>query len=116
MGACSLGVQSSRFSIVKGNGEKQLSVYVIHSLPTLMSVVQLWDKGEMVMVCHLVSADTIGYEEALGLDNQVRIYLSRTRSYVYVQVLRRVVQETRPICGSGSYFLSSKPWPSHGGL
>ena len=64
-------VQSSRFSIVKGNGEKQLSVYVIHSLPTLMSVVQLWDKGEMVMVCHLVSADTVGYEKALGLDNQV---------------------------------------------
>ena len=58
---------------MKEDGEKQLSVYVIHSLPTLMSVVQLYVEDKMVMVCHLVSADTIGYEKALGLDNQVWI-------------------------------------------
>ena len=61
-------------SIVKENGEKQLSVYVIHSLLTLMSVVQLYLEEKMVMVCHLVSADTIGYEKALGLDNQVQTF------------------------------------------
>ena len=71
---------------MKENGEKQLSVYVIHSLPTLMSVVQLYVEDKMVMVCHLVSADTIGYEKALGLDNQVWIEFTMNCIKIIVDV------------------------------
>jgi hypothetical protein len=49
------------------SGQPQLTVYVIHSLPCLMSVIQIFLEDKMVMVGHLVTHDTIGYEKKLGL-------------------------------------------------
>jgi hypothetical protein len=68
--------RSVKYSIIRENGAKEMSVYVIHSLPTMMSVVQIFVEEKMSMVCHLVSADTIGYEETLGLNTQVTISLT----------------------------------------
>ena len=59
------------YSIVNEAEEKKFSVYVIHSLPLLMSVIQVFIKERMVMVCHLVGADTIGHEKGFGLDMKV---------------------------------------------
>ena len=50
--------------------EKVMSVYVIHSLPLMMSVIQIFVEDKMVLVGHLVGQDTIGYEESLGLATQ----------------------------------------------
>lgn len=49
-----------------------MTVYVIHSLPLMMSVLQIYIEDQMAMVAHLVSADTIGFEKALGLHTQVK--------------------------------------------
>ncbi len=44
-----------------------MTVYVIHSLPQFMSVVQLFIGGQMAMVGHLVKSDTLAYEPKLDL-------------------------------------------------
>ncbi len=46
-------------------GKVLFSVYVIHSLPTLMSVVQLFVGNRMAVVAHLVGEDTVGDREQL---------------------------------------------------
>ena len=48
-----------------------MSATVIHSLPLLMSVIQIFIKEKMVILCHLVGRDTIGYEKGLGLEIKV---------------------------------------------
>ena len=53
------------------SGEKQLTVYIVHSLPLLMSVVQLFVGSQMAFVAHLVNADTVGSDKHLGVNFRV---------------------------------------------
>ena len=55
-------------SIVSGVDEKKMSVYLIHSLPLLLSAVQVFVGSEMAVVGHTVGPDTIGEIAALELD------------------------------------------------
>ena len=55
-------------SIVSGLEEKKMSVYLIHSLPLLLSAVQVFVGSEMAVVGHTVGPDTIGEIAELELD------------------------------------------------
>ena len=44
-----------------------MTAYIVHSLPLLMSAVQIFVKDRMSVVAHLVGIDQIGYEKELGL-------------------------------------------------
>jgi len=46
--------------IVNGVEDKLMSVYLVHSLPLLLSAVQVFVKGKMAVVAHTVGADSIG--------------------------------------------------------
>jgi len=56
-------------SIVTGMEEKVMSVYLIHSLPLLLSAVQVFVGSKMAVVAHTVGPDTIGKEKKLELFN-----------------------------------------------
>ena len=51
------------------NGEDKLTVYLLHSLPLRMSVVQVFVGDKMACVGHLVTEATIGREQDLGLED-----------------------------------------------
>ena len=55
-------------SIVSGLEERKMSVYLIHSLPLLLSAVQVFVGSEMAVVGHTVGPDTIGEIGQLELD------------------------------------------------
>ena len=50
--------------------QKLCSIYLIHSLPLEMSVIQLFLGDQMSVVAHLVGRDTIGRETSLHLDDE----------------------------------------------
>ena len=49
-----------------------MTAYLIHSLPLLMSTVQVFCKDQMAVVAHLVGLEQLGYESELGLTSIVR--------------------------------------------
>ena len=49
--------------------ETKLTVYLLHSLPLRMSVVQVFVGDRMACVGHLVTEATVGRERDLGLDD-----------------------------------------------
>jgi hypothetical protein len=61
-------------STVEGGGGKISTVYLLHSLPLRMSVVQVFVGSQMAVVSHLVTSDTIGRERKLKLDDEVLLY------------------------------------------
>lgn len=50
-----------------------MTVYLIHSLPLLMSAVQIFCGDKMAVVAHLVGLEQLGYETDLGLTTAVSI-------------------------------------------
>ena len=48
-----------------------MTAYIIHSLPLLMSAVQVFCKDQMAVVAHLVGLEQLGYESELGLTSIV---------------------------------------------
>ena len=54
--------------IVTGMEDKRMSVYLIHSLPLVLSAVQVYVGSQMAVVAHSVGPDTIGAMEVLELD------------------------------------------------
>ena len=48
-----------------------MTAYLIHSLPLLMSAVQIFCGDKMACVAHLAGLDQIGYETELGLTKAV---------------------------------------------
>ena len=50
-----------------------MTAYLIHSLPLLMSAVQIFTGDRMAVVAHLVGLEQIGYETELGMNHNVRI-------------------------------------------
>lgn len=52
----------------------EMTVYLVHSLPLNMSVVQVFVKDKMAAVAHLVGLEQVGYEKTLGINMQVRNY------------------------------------------
>jgi hypothetical protein len=48
-----------------------MTVYLIHSLPLLMSAVQIFTGDQMAVVAHLVGLEQIGYESELGMNHSV---------------------------------------------
>ena len=48
-----------------------MTAYLIHSLPLLMSAVQIFTGDQMAVVAHLVGLEQVGYETDLGLDMKV---------------------------------------------
>ena len=54
------------------NKAKPMTVYLIHSLPLLMSAVQIYCGGNMAVVAHLVGLEQLGYETLLGMTKAVR--------------------------------------------
>ena len=59
-------------------GERKMTAYLIHSLPLLMSAVQIFTGDQMAVVAHLVGLEQIGYETELGMNHNVStiLYLS----------------------------------------
>ncbi len=49
-----------------------MTAYLIHSLPLLMSAVQIFCGDKMAVVAHLVGLEQLGYETELGLTQAVR--------------------------------------------
>ena len=49
-----------------------MTVYIVHSLKSLMSVVQVFVGDKMSFVAHLVKADTVGSDKHLGINFKVR--------------------------------------------
>ena len=61
---------SSLCRVVDDTGaETKLTVYLLHSLPLRMSVVQVFVGDRMACVGHLVTEATVGRERDLGLDD-----------------------------------------------
>ena len=60
------------FSLINNNGFRCMTAYLIHSLPLLMSTVQVFCKDQMAVVAHLVGLEQLGYESELGLTSIVR--------------------------------------------
>ena len=54
--------------IVNGLGEKKMSVHLVHSLPLVLSAVQVFAGSEMAVVGHTVGPDTVGQITQLELD------------------------------------------------
>jgi len=52
-------------------GSTPLTAHILHSLPLLMSAVQIYRGDKMALVAHLVGVDQIGYEARLGLTPDV---------------------------------------------
>ncbi|XP_071745850.1 uncharacterized protein [Lepeophtheirus salmonis] len=50
---------------------REMTVYLIHSLPLLMSAVQIFVQDKMAVVAHLVGLEQLGYERELGMTNDV---------------------------------------------
>ena len=48
-----------------------MTVYLIHSLPLLMSAVQVYTGDQMAVVAHLVGLEQVGYEADLGVNMSV---------------------------------------------
>ncbi len=48
-----------------------MTAYLIHSLPLLMSAVQIFCGDKMSVVAHLVGLEQLGYEAELGLTQAV---------------------------------------------
>ncbi len=62
-------------------GVKQLTVYIIHSLPLKMSIVQVFVGDQMTLVAHLVYNDTIGKPEYYqGIKSKVN-YVANTYNF-----------------------------------
>ena len=59
------------FRILNERGERKLTAYLIHSLPCLMSAVQIFCGDRMAVVAHLVGVDQLGYEKELGMTPSV---------------------------------------------
>ena len=57
--------------ILNERGERKLTAYLIHSLPCLMSAVQIFCGDRMAVVAHLVGVDQLGYEKELGMTPSV---------------------------------------------
>ena len=55
--------------IVTGMEDKRMSVYLIHSLPLVLSAVQVYVGSQMAVVAHSVGPDTIGAMSVLELDS-----------------------------------------------
>ena len=55
--------------IVTGMEDKRMSVYLIHSLPLVLSAVQVYVGAQMAVVAHSVGPDTIGAMTDLELDS-----------------------------------------------
>ncbi len=53
--------------IIDPSGKKVLTVYLVHSLPLEMSVVQVFAGARMAAVAHLVDASTVGALSLLGV-------------------------------------------------
>ena len=58
-------------SIMNTEGERKMTAYLIHSLPLLMSAVQIFTGDKMAVVAHLVGLEQIGYETELGMNHNV---------------------------------------------
>ena len=58
-------------SIMNADGERKMTAYLIHSLPLLMSAVQIFTGDQMAVVAHLVGLEQIGYETELGMNLSV---------------------------------------------
>ena len=58
---------------MNAEGERKMTAYLIHSLPLLMSAVQIFTGDQMAVVAHLVGLEQIGYETELGMNHNVRI-------------------------------------------
>ena len=58
-------------SVVDQEESKVLSVYVIHSLPLMTSVVQIFIADKMVLVGHLIQDDTLAPDHRMFIDPKV---------------------------------------------
>ena len=56
---------------------RPLTAYLIHSLPLLMSAVQIFCGDKMAVVAHLAGLEQLGYETELGLTQAVRPIVHR---------------------------------------
>ena len=54
------------------NNHSGLHVRILHSIPILMSAVQVFLDQRMVALSHLVGMEQLGYETDIGLDLEVR--------------------------------------------
>jgi hypothetical protein len=59
-------------SLLNSRSERAMTAYIVHSLPLLMSAVQIFVADRMSVVAHLVGLEQIGYEKELGLNLNVR--------------------------------------------
>ena len=49
-----------------------MTIYIVHSIPLLMSVVQVFVNDRMAFVSHLIKADSVGSEKHLGINFKVK--------------------------------------------
>ena len=61
--------------IINDKGQRVMTAYLIHSLPLLMSAVQIFSGDQMAVVGHLVGLEQLGYEKDIGMTEAV----SKTR-------------------------------------
>ena len=59
---------------MNSDGERKMTAYLIHSLPLLMSAVQIFTGDQMAAVAHLVGLEQIGYELDLGMNMSVGLF------------------------------------------
>ena len=52
-------------------GQRVMTAYLIHSLPLLMSAVQIYSGDRMAVVAHLVGLEQLGFEKDLGMNRGV---------------------------------------------
>ena len=51
-----------------------MTAYLIHSLPLLMSAVQIFSGDQMAVVGHLVGLEQLGYEKDIGMTEAVSVH------------------------------------------
>ena len=64
---------SSISRIINDKGQRVMTAYLIHSLPLLMSAVQIFSGDQMAVVGHLVGLEQLGYEKDIGMTEAVSI-------------------------------------------
>ena len=68
-------------------GQRVMTAYLIHSLPLLMSAVQIFSGDQMAVVGHLVGLEQLGYEKDIGMTEAVSLHYHQSMPFLHICIL-----------------------------
>ena len=70
--------------IMNDKGQRVMTAYLIHSLPLLMSAVQIFSGDQMAVVGHLVGLEQLGYEKDIGMTEAVSLHYHQSKPFWHI--------------------------------